>query len=128
MRSRTEIAMVFPVTSSKVKNTTPPIVNINNSIFPSCFANPAANADSVSVLVSVEELAKPLSIAAATLTESSGESRFTTYQPTRQALGHRGYGLVKILPLQPELGRVSVRAVVIINAIQHEFPGFGRSI
>ena len=81
-RSRTEIAIVFPVTSSKVKNTTPPIVKINNSIFPSCFANPAANADSVSVFVSVEELAKPLSMAAATETASSGESSFTTYQPT----------------------------------------------
>src|SRR6202790_3344693 len=81
VRSRTEIAMVLPVTSSKVKKTTLPMVRIRNSMFPSCLAKPAWNADSVSVLVSVEEFANPVSIALATRTALSGLSSFRTYQP-----------------------------------------------
>src|SRR6185312_10000992 len=52
VRSRTEMAMVFPVTSNKVKKTTVPMLTIRNLMFPNCFTHPAANADSVSVLVS----------------------------------------------------------------------------
>jgi len=52
VRSRTEIAIVFPVTSKSVKKTTVPIETIRNLMFPNCFTQPSANADSVSVLVS----------------------------------------------------------------------------
>ena len=52
VRSRTEIAMVLPVTSSSVKNTTLPMAMIRNSMLPNCFTQLAAKADSVSVFVS----------------------------------------------------------------------------
>ena len=56
VRSRTEIAMVLPVTRSRVKKTTLPITRIRNSMLPNCFTQPAAKADSVSVFVSYGEL------------------------------------------------------------------------
>ena len=52
VRSRTEMAMVLPVTSSSVKKTTLPIDRMRNSMFPNCFTQLAANWDSVSVFVS----------------------------------------------------------------------------
>src|SRR5260370_32844317 len=55
-RSRTEMAIVLPVTSRSVKKTTPPMVRIKSSMFPNCLAKYAAKADSVSVLVSNDEL------------------------------------------------------------------------
>ena len=82
MRSRTEMAMVFPVTSSKVKKTTAPMVRIRNSMLPNCLTHPAANWDSVSVLVSKGELANISSMALPTLGASSGLSSLRTYQPT----------------------------------------------
>jgi len=42
--------MVLPVTSNSVKNTTPPMETIRNSMFPNCFAKSEASAFSVSVL------------------------------------------------------------------------------
>ena len=51
-------------------------------MFPICFANEAANARSVSVLVSNGELAKPSSIARVTATPSSALAMRTVYQPT----------------------------------------------
>src|SRR6266851_4942384 len=55
VRSRTEIAMVLPVTKSSVKKTTLPMVRIKSSMFPNCLTKYAAKADSVSVLVSNDE-------------------------------------------------------------------------
>ena len=63
VRSRTDMAMVLPVTSSRVKNTTPPMAIIRNSMLPICFTNEAMNACSVWVRVSKAELAKPPSMA-----------------------------------------------------------------
>ncbi len=81
VRSRTEIAMVLPVTRSSVKKTTLPMVRIKSSMFPNCLAKYAAKADSVSVLVSNDELANFSSMALATRTASSGLSSLTTYHP-----------------------------------------------
>ena len=50
-------------------------------MLPNCLAKPAAKADSVSVLVSVEELANFPSMALATRTASSGLSSLRTYHP-----------------------------------------------
>ena len=47
VRSRTEMAMVFPVTSNSVKKTTVPMVTIRIWMLPNCLTQPAANADSV---------------------------------------------------------------------------------
>src|SRR6266851_4942386 len=48
VRSRTEIAMVLPVTRRSVKKTTLPMVRIKSSMFPNCLTKYAAKADSVS--------------------------------------------------------------------------------
>ena len=63
VRSRTEMAMVLPVTSSSVKNTTMPMARIRNSMFPICFTNEAMKAASVWVRVSQAEFANPSSMA-----------------------------------------------------------------
>ncbi len=81
VRSRTEMAIVLPVTKSSVKKTTLPMVRIKSSMFPNCFTKYAAKADSVSVLVSNDELANFSSMALATRTASSGLSSLTTYHP-----------------------------------------------
>src|SRR5882672_8859283 len=57
VRSRTAIAIVLPVTSRSVKNTTLPTLTIRSWILPICLTNDAANAFSVSVLVSAAEFA-----------------------------------------------------------------------
>ncbi len=54
--------MVLPVTSSRVKKTTAPMLRMSNWILPACFAHDAAKAFSVSVLVSHGEFEKVSSI------------------------------------------------------------------
>ena len=70
VRSRTEVAMVLPVTSSRVKNTTLPMANMRNSMLPICSTNEAMNADSDCVRVSQAEFANSSSMALATFTLS----------------------------------------------------------
>jgi len=41
-RSRTEMAMVLPVTSKRVKKTTVPMVMIRNWMLPNCLTQPAS--------------------------------------------------------------------------------------
>ena len=82
VRSRTAIAMVLPVTRSRVKKTTEPIAMMRNSMLPICLTKAAAKADSVWVRVSPEEFANSASIAFATRSATSGFSTRTTYQPT----------------------------------------------
>src|SRR5690242_6366813 len=81
VRSRTEIAMVLPVTSNSVKNTTVPIVTIRNLIFPNCLTQLAAKADSVCVLVSSGAFINMSSIVLAMRGASSGLSICRVYQP-----------------------------------------------
>ena len=82
VRSRTEIAMVLPVTSRRVKKTIEPMTMIRNSMLPICFTKEAAKADSVWVRVSEEEFANSASIAFSTRGAGSGSATRTTYQPT----------------------------------------------
>ena len=82
VRSRTAMAIVLPVTSRSVKNTTLPMVVIRSSMLPICFTHDAANAFSVSVFVSAGEFANSSSIALTTRTAESGLSMRTVYQPT----------------------------------------------
>ncbi len=82
VRSRTAMAMVFPVTRSSVKKTTEPMARTRNSMLPICFTYPARKADSVWVRVSLAEFPNSVSMAAATRAPSSGSASFTTYQPT----------------------------------------------
>ena len=77
------MAIVLPVTSSSVKKTTLPTLMIRSWMFPICFTNEAANAFSVSVLVSVGEFANCSSITLTRRTASSGLAMRITYQPTR---------------------------------------------
>ena len=82
VRSRTAIAIVLPVTSRSVKNTTLPTLMIRSWMLPICLTNDAANAFSVSVLVSAGELANCSSITLTRRTASSGFAIRTVYQPT----------------------------------------------
>ena len=66
VRSRTDMAMVLPVTSSRVKNTTPPMARIRNSMLPNCVTKPCMNALSDWVRVSKAEFANFASMARAT--------------------------------------------------------------
>ena len=52
VRSLTDCAMVFPATSRMVKNTAPTTAMTMVAMSPICWAKPAANAPSGSVLVS----------------------------------------------------------------------------
>ena len=52
VRSRTAMAIVFPVTRSRVKKTTAPMDRIRNSMLPICFAKDVAISFSVCALVS----------------------------------------------------------------------------
>jgi len=65
-----------------VKKTTLPTLMIRSWILPICFTNEAANAFSVSVLVSVGEFANCSSITFTRRTASSGFAMRMTYQPT----------------------------------------------
>ncbi len=89
VRSRTAMAMVFPVTSRRVKKTTVPMARIRKLMFPICLTNPAAKAFSVWVRVSQGEFANASSMAFATATPSLPFARRVTYQPTRP-LFHSG--------------------------------------
>ena len=82
VRSRTAMAMVLPVTRSRVKNTTLPTLIIRSWMLPICLTKPAAKAFSVSVRVSNGELAKRSSMALAMPVASSGLPMGTVYQPT----------------------------------------------
>ena len=107
VRSRTAMAMVLPVTSSRVKNTTAPIARIRNSMLPICFTNDAAKAVSVWVRVSEAEFANSASMALATAERRRpGRSTRTTYQPTIPCQYARRL-LVEVLVLEPELAESS---------------------
>ena len=82
VRSRTAMAIVLPVTSKSVKNTTLPMLMIRSWILPICLTKDAAKAFSVSVLVSAGEFANCSSIAFTRRTASSGLAMRTVYQPT----------------------------------------------
>ena len=122
VRSRTEIAMVLPVTRRRVKNTTVPIVTIRNWMFPNCLTQFAAKADSVSVLVSFGELANSSSMALATRGASSGFQTRRTYQPI-WPLMPGGNSVLEIIPLKPKLSFVVLRTFAVVDAIHVEFPG-----
>ena len=83
VRSRTDIAMVLPVTSSRVKKTTLPMTIIRNSMLPICSTKEAMKACSLWVRVSHGELAKRASMSLETATASAPGSMRTTYQPTK---------------------------------------------
>ncbi len=80
------MAIVLPVTSSSVKNTTLPMLMIRSWILPICLTKEAAKAFSVSVLVSAGEFVNCSSIVLTRRTASSGLAMRTVYQPTRPLL------------------------------------------
>jgi hypothetical protein len=82
VRSATARAMVFPVTRTSVKKTTPPTTRTSNCTSPICFTNDRAKAFSVCVRVSQVEFAKAPSIARLTAAAWEGSARVIVYQPT----------------------------------------------
>ena len=83
MRSRTDCAIVLPVTSNRVKKTAARISCTISAMSPSCSMKERANASSVLVLVSLGELANSASTAFATSTGFAPSFSMIVYQPTR---------------------------------------------
>ena len=82
IRSRTDCAMVWPVTS-RIMNTTALRIRVTiRPMLPNCCAYSCAKAASVLVLVSAGEFSNSASMEAIRLSSGSAPSPLDTYQPT----------------------------------------------
>ena len=124
VRSRTEMAMVLPVTSSSVKNTTLPMATIRNSMLPICSTKEAMNAYSRWVRVSQAELAKRL-VDGLGHRDGVGARRHAHRVPAHVALRPRRRLLLQVVPAEPELREVVVGARARVDAAHVELPVAG---
>ena len=125
MRSRTEMAMVLPVTSSRVKKTTVPMVRIRNSMLPNCLTEASGKGGFGFGFGFIGGVGEHVVDG---LGDTHGVVGTVELQdvPADVALDDGRDALVEVFPLEPELSFVATARSVVVNAVEIEFPGLRR--
>ena len=122
MRSRTDCAIVFAVTSSIVKNTAKTTDTRIMPMLPTCSRNCLMKTRSVAVLVSSDELANIASMRLATFSDSSGFADLDDH-PADHVLAEL-QRFVEVVVLKHRAAVVPARAVLHrVDADDVELPG-----